>query len=199
MRSHLSIRSRGLMVSIYIASIAVVSMPIPSSMAYAETMTFSKNDQGILNDVVQGSLMEIEVGNLAQKKGGDSAVRDVGKRISDDHKKINNQIQSWASEHNVKLPTNLTQKQKADIAKLNRLSGSAFDQEFLKSTMIDHAKDISIMQQYIDKSKNPEVRGLMIKTLPILENHIRVTENAAGKLGLAPQAGLNRPEHPMAG
>ena len=36
------------------------------------------------------------------------------------------------------------------------------------------------------------------KTLPILEDHLRIAENDAGHLGISSYQGLNQPEHPAA-
>lgn len=183
----------------YVAMLASLTMAcgfLSGSSAYAEKISLSPDDQKILNEVIEGNYSEIEAGKLVQEKGTSASVKDFGKRLSDDHKILNDQIKTWASKNEIKIPASMTEAQKAELTALSKLSGAAFDKDFLQSDMADHQKDVERMQRYIETAKNSEVKVLIVKVLPILENHLRVAENIAGRLDLSPQAGLNRPIHP---
>ncbi len=46
-------------------------------------------------------------------------------------------------------------------------------------------------------TKDPAVQDLARRTLPFLENHLRMAENIAGEMGISAEPGLNEPVHPQ--
>src|SRR3954470_14226431 len=53
----------------------------------------------------EGGMAEVELGNLAKEHGSNSAVKDFGQRMVDDHTKANNELKDLAGKENITLPT----------------------------------------------------------------------------------------------
>jgi putative membrane protein len=162
----------------------------------ANAADVTQHEQMFMKDMAQGNVAEVELGKLAQQKGSTAAVRDFGARMVRDHTILNNQLKQTASEVHMTLPTSISAQQQQQKKKLEGLSGQAFDKAYMNIMLTDHQTDVQTVQQEAENATNPEVKSLAGKTLPILEDHLRLAENDAGQLGISARKGLNEPEHP---
>lgn len=185
------------------AKSAVLSFAIamaPSAVAFGQNNSnpagVTPHQQQFLTEMAQGNIAEIELGQLAQQKASNPAVRDFATRMVRDHTTLNNQLKQAASQLQVTLPTNVTAQQSEQKRKLEGMSGKAFDRAYMEIMLSDHQTDIKNVQQEAENAQNPQIKMLAEKTLPILEDHLRIAENDAGKLGISSHKGLNQPEHP---
>jgi putative membrane protein len=71
--------------------------------------------------------------------------------------------------------TNATQKSTYD--RLSKLSGGQFDNQFVKTMVTDHKKDIAEYEKEA-KSKSP-LADFANDTLPTLEHHLQTAETLA--------------------
>lgn len=62
-----------------------------------------------------------------------------------------------------------------ELAKLRRLSGVAFDQEFARYMVEDHEKDIA---KYREEAAHggADARALAERTLPVLQQHLQMAK-----------------------
>lgn len=184
------------------AGSAVISLAlamIPCTAAFGQNNYNSgvtPHEQQFLTQMAQGDIAEIELGKLAQQKGTTAAIRDFGARMVRDHTTLDNQVKQLAAQMQVTLPTSLTSNQAQQKTNLERMSGKAFDTAYLDTMLSDHQMDVQLVQQEAESTSNPQVKTLAEQTLPILEDHLRIAENDAGRLGISAYKGLNQPEHP---
>jgi putative membrane protein len=116
----------------------------------------------------------------------------IAQRLATDHSNLQNQVSSFASSHNMTLPTSTTQEQQNLVSQLSGLSGQGFDRQYIQTMLQEHQKDIAKVQQQLANTQDPAIQDLARKTLPVLENHMRLAENLAGQLGISAQPGLNQ-------
>ena len=114
--------------------------------------------------------------------------------MENDHTMLNGQLESVAAKLQVTLPKGISAKDEATKSELAKLSGKQFDDAYLKDMLSDHQADIMTVQHLAETSQNSEVKSFADATLPKLEDHLRIAENYAGRLGITPNPGLNRPE-----
>lgn len=86
--------------------------------------------------------------------------------------------------------------QQDTLRELRKLSGKEFDRQYIEDMLRDHREDVNELQGTIPTIQTIGIKALMTKMLPILENHLRIAEHAAGRIGVSPKSGLNEPEHP---
>src|SRR5207237_37791 len=80
---------------------------------------------------------------------------------------------------NITLPTDSGAKHKATKDRLAKLSGAAFDKAYMQEMLNDHRKDVSEFQKESRSGKDPDVKAWAAKTLPTLEEHLRLAQTAS--------------------
>lgn len=134
----------------------------------------SSADKKAMMDMAMANMAEVETGKLALSKGQSAEVKTFAQQMIDDHGKALSELQALAQQKGVTLPTELDAKHKAMAAKLEKLSGDAFDKEYMKQAGLNDHKATHAKLQKISKSaKDPDVKGAATKTLPVVEQHLK--------------------------
>jgi putative membrane protein len=156
----------------------------------------SPADRTFADDLARTNMAEINLGKLAQQRGTVAAVKDFATRMVRDHTELDNELKSWAASNSVTLPTGISPADMAEQHKLASVSGKAFDDAYMETMLSDHQHDIIKVQREAERVTNPQVKQLASRTLPVLEDHVRLAEYRAGQMGISPKPGLNEPEQP---
>ena len=98
-----------------------------------------------------------------------------------DHSKANDQLKEVAQKEGVTLPTKLDAKDAATKARLEKLSGEAFDRAYMKDMVADHTKDVREFKNEANNGKDPDVKNFAAQTAPTLEDHLKEAKNIAPK------------------
>ena len=164
--------------------------------AYAQSANSSQanlnqQDRDFANTAAQANRAEIELGNLAQQHASSDAVKQFAKTIVDDHTNAGQQLKSWASQSNVTLPSGLAPDDSSTKSSLSSLSGSQFDQKYIQAQLQDHKKAIALFEKEVNEGQNPQLKQFAEKTLPVLQDHVRIAEDLAGKMGMSGKTGLS--------
>jgi putative membrane protein len=107
----------------------------------------------------------------------------------DDHTKAGDELAQVASMKGVSLPMEPDAKHKAMLAKMQQLSGAAFDAEYIKMAGVkDHEKMEKLFMSESSKGKDADAKGFAAKTLPTVQTHLRMaremtTNMMSGKKG----------------
>ena len=161
-----------------IAALLATGMAAASIPALAQNaQTATKEDQTFLTKAIEGNLAEIEMGKLAQQKAASDQVKQFGSRMVDDHSKANDELKQVASGKGMTLPTDLDAAHKAKMAKMQKLSGAAFDRAYMDEMLADHKKDVSEFQKEASSGKDSDIKGFASKTLPTLQDHLKMAQD----------------------
>ena len=87
-------------------------------------------DERFIRNATQNGIADIKIGMLAVEKGGPE-VKDLGKKMVDDHTQINKDMGEVAELLGTMLPKKMSKEDEAEYQKLNGLSGKDFDTEYL--------------------------------------------------------------------
>ena len=145
--------------------------------------TTAMSDTNFVRKAAEGNYAEIQMGKLAQDKGTNPAVKDFGQRMVTDHTKAYDQLKPIASKDNVTMPDRMNVKDQAMYDRLSKLSGAQFDREYMRSMVKDHQSDVAEFQRESTKAKDKDVRTYATNTLPTLQEHLRLAEDANAKVG----------------
>ena len=159
--------------------------------ANSNQSNMNQQDRDFANTVAQANLGEIAMGNLAQQKASNDAVKQFAKTIVDDHTNAGQQLKNWASQSSFTLPTGITPEDSSAKASLSSASGSQFDQKFIQTQLQDHKKAIALFEKQLKEGQDPKLKEFAQTTLPVLQDHMRIAEDLAGKLGLSGKMGLS--------
>lgn len=157
-----------------IMAVAIALLFRPSSPTFAEDMSATQSPAGtyrFLREATAGGLAEIELGKLAEERSGTAAVKDFGRRMVEDHSKSNAQLEALAAQKGVTLPVTLTARHQALRDQLAKLSGVAFDREYMAAMVADHDHDVAAFRRAAASVPDPDVRAFATDTIPTLEAH----------------------------
>lgn len=150
-----------------------------NAMGTAKHMTAS--DRMFIRKAAEGGEAEVELGKLAQEKAASPEVKQFGERMVNDHSKANDQLKEVVQKEGVTLPTKLDAKDAATKARLEKLSGEAFDRAYMKDMVADHTKDVREFKNEAKNGKDPDVKNFAAQTAPTLEDHLKEAKNIAPK------------------
>ncbi|HVE49754.1 MAG TPA: DUF4142 domain-containing protein [Casimicrobiaceae bacterium] len=163
---------------------------VPAKTPAKETATsLSGGDRRFMENAARSGMAEIELSRLAADKAQSQQVKDFAKRMIDDHSKAASELRSVASTKNVTLPTDMDGSHQRKRDKLAKMSGNAFDREYMDDMVDDHQKVVRDFRSAAKSAKDPDVKGFAAKTLPALEQHLQMAKAAEDAVKKAPRGG----------
>jgi putative membrane protein len=155
----------------------------PSTLAAG---ALSKADQKIVMDMAMANMAEVEMAKLAQMSSQNAEIKAFAQQMIDDHGKALTEVQALASSKGVTLPTALDKKHQAQLDKLGKQSGDAFDQEYRdQAAVADHKKVHAKLKEASAKAKDADVKALAAKMLPTVAQHLEHAQKLP-KVGAKP-------------
>ncbi len=142
----------------------------------------SSADKEFMDKAAQGGMEEVQLGQMAASKAQNADVKAFGQKMVQDHSNANTELKSIATQKGATLPTEVSAKQKEDMDKLSKLSGAAFDKEYVKMMVADHEKDVADFQKQSDSGTDAELKSFATKTLPTLKSHLEMIKGMNAKM-----------------
>ena len=164
---------------VFLLPASVVQAADTKNTSPGTSTKLSKDESTFVKEAAEGGMMEVQLGKLAQEKAADDKVKQFGKRMEQDHSKVNDELKKIAADKGVQLSMDLDKKQKTNVDKLTKLSGTAFDKQYINDMVSDHKEDIKKFQRVADKGKDPDLKQFASQTLPTLKEHLQLAESTA--------------------
>ena len=137
----------------------------------------SERDYRFVKEAARGGTSEVELGELAKQKGASEAVKNFGDRMVKDHKKVNDELKEIAAKKGATIPADLTRTEKSHMEKLQKANGAEFDRDYAAHMVKDHRKDVKEFKDAAEDVKDPDLKAFAQKTVPALEEHLRMAED----------------------
>ncbi len=149
-----------------------------SSRGDAQTQRgqLSERDYKFAEKAAEGGAMEVQMGELAQQKGGSQQVRDFGQRMVTDHSRADNELKQLVNQKGAILPTRVSHAEHSTMKHLQNLSGTDFDKAYSKDMVKDHSKDVKEFEKEAAQVTDPDLRAWAQKTLPVLQEHLQLAQ-----------------------
>ena len=139
-------------------------------------------DYKFVSDATRGGMEEVQLGELAKQKAGSPAVREFGERMVTDHQKANDELKQIVQKKGALIPTSLSRRENSTLEHLQKLSGAEFDKAYVSDMVRDHKKDVKEFEKASQSLSDPELKAFAEKTLPTLQEHLRMVENLEGQV-----------------
>jgi putative membrane protein len=169
-----------LSLTVVAAGAACASEPQEPPQAGAGTSTAAQAPAGTTGAAtpdtgfIQGQLMlgekEIGLARLALEKSTRPGVRQFAEKLLRDHQQAGDELRQIAVRQQVNVTTNADQLD-VERDRLSKLSGAAFDREYLVEMIADHERAVRDLEA-VSKDENAEIRGWATKTLPHVREHL---------------------------
>lgn len=160
-----------------------------TSSGAGSTASLSRSDRKVIIDMAMANMAEIASARTAQTKSQNEQVKNYAQQMIDDHTRALGDVQQLAQSRGVTLPTELDRTHKAKADRMAALSGDAFDRAYMAQAGVsDHKKVHDKLRQAQTRAKDPEVKALVARILPVVDQHL----NSAEQLHKSPQVGSSR-------
>jgi putative membrane protein len=101
-------------------------------------------------------------------------VRSFAERMVVDHTKTNAELRTIAERKGVTLSTRWASDRQKSADELAKATGAAFDERYARLMVDDHERDVKEVEKASRDVKDPELRAWASRTLPILQEHLRL-------------------------
>lgn len=153
-------------------------------MSGAAEKSISSKDKKFVTKAASGGMMEVQLGTLAQQKAVSQEVKNFGSKMETEHGKANDELKNIAEQKKLTLPKEMERKHKSTVQKLDKKSGAEFDKAYMKEMVKDHIEDIEDFRKGSQEVRDPELKAWIDRTLPKLEEHLRMAKDTAAKVGV---------------
>jgi len=120
----------------------------------------------------------VQLGQLAAQRAQSPEVKQFGQRMVTDHTAANDKLKQVASQKGVTLPADLDSSSRREYDKLEKLSGSKFDREYMSHMVSDHKKDVKEFESEAKSGKDADLKTFASTTLPTLQEHLKMAQSA---------------------
>jgi putative membrane protein len=125
-------------------------------------------------DMAIANMAEIENGKLALSKSRNPDVKTFARQMVDNHGKALVEVQALAHIKGVRLPTAPDAGHEAMAARLDGLSGNAFDNAYLKHAGVaDHQANLARLKSISKVASDPDVKATAEKAMSTVEQHLK--------------------------
>lgn len=145
-------------------------------------------DKAFVKKALEGSMAEVQMGQLALQKSSDDQVKQFAQRMVDDHGKMLDQLKPAAQAMGVKVPDGPSKGAMKNMDKMKALSGDAFDQAYIKDMVKDHKKDSSEFKEEAQSTQNPQLKQLVTEASQTIDSHLQQIQQIAQAKGTSQKA-----------
>lgn len=146
-------------------------------------MTLSSADRKFAMMAAQGGMSEVEMARLALTKASSDEVKQYAQKMIDDHTAANTELMQIASTKNLTLPTAPDAKHRAMMARMEKLSGAAFDREYvMMAGHKDHMKMEKLFRDESTRGRDADLKAFAAKTLPVVRQHLQLARDLHDKM-----------------
>lgn len=137
-------------------------------------------ERAFVTKALEGSQAEVQLGQLAQQKSQSDDVKQFAQKMVTDHTQMNDKwFKPMARQLGVSEPKGPSKKDQKTMAKLEGLSGSQFDTEYIAMMLKDHQKDLKEFNDEAKVAQNPNVRHVAEQGSTVIAQHLQLIEQVA--------------------
>ena len=152
------------------AMLGCAAMLLPTTAKAA-----TDDDKKFLAMAAQADVDEIKLGELAEQKASNPAVKTFAKHMIMEHKAMTASMKPFATAWGLTPPMDVDSDHKDEWNKLNGLSGADFDKEYMDAAVKDHAKVLSAFETEAKDTKDAKFKAAVIKG----KSHVAAHKNMA--------------------
>jgi putative membrane protein len=139
----------------------------------------SPMDKMFVAKAMQGGMAEVQLGQLTLQKSSDDQVKQFAQHMIDDHTRMIDQMKPVAQQLGVSVPNKVSKKDNKTMAKLEGLSGSAYDQAYIQDMVKDHKQDLSDFQTEASSGQDQTTKDAANQGSKIISQHLQMIEQIA--------------------
>jgi len=159
-----------------VALVVLAQAGLPGSRDVARPDPGSEH---FIQEAASGGQAEVALGRMAANKAASPEVRRFAERMMKDHGAANDQLKELAQRKGVSLSIRLDPADRTLIDRLGKLSGPAFDREYMRAMVDEHEKDVAKFEREAQVERDADVKAFAERTLPTLRQHLELAQETA--------------------
>jgi putative membrane protein len=141
-------------------------------------------DVPFLSQVGAANLLEIRLGQTAEKKASNPGVKQYAHQAVLDHTSMQRQWMTVAKNSRVPFKADLSPAQVEQEKRLNGMSGAEFDRTYMSLTVQNDRENLNAFENERSRVSHPvEVQGLIDQSLITLRNHLTLAQQVGAQVG----------------
>jgi putative membrane protein len=130
-----------------------------------------------IKSVAESSLLEVQLGQLAQQKATSDEVRELGMTLIEHHANANQELKQIAEQLQVEVPEELDSEDQMKLNDFQTTDNLDFNDQFLSTIIEQHKQDIANFERARQTIEDENLANWIDNTLPLLRNHLETAEN----------------------
>ncbi|RYE09193.1 MAG: DUF4142 domain-containing protein [Sphingobacteriaceae bacterium] len=141
-----------------------------------DIMQVNTPDAAFVNDATLGGMLEVQMGQLAQRNALNQQVKEFGEMMVKDHQKADGELKSIANGKKLAVPASLGKEFQDRVDSMALKTSAAFDLKYMDIIVAAHKKDVADFEKATTDLKDPDLKAFAVKTLPTLKMHLSKAE-----------------------
>ena len=133
-------------------------------------------DRNFVMTAAKSGMAEVRMGQLIAEGAQSKVLRDFGQRLVTDHTKANQELIQIAASKGVSAPSQPAEKHEQMLENLSKMKGAEFDRAAQQHAVMHHQEDVQLFQQALQTLQDPELKAFAQKTLPTLQEHLKMAQ-----------------------
>jgi putative membrane protein len=146
-------------------------------------------DSSFIRQAIRGNYTEVALGRLAETRASNSEVKDFAERMVDDHNSMNKEWVDLAQDNDMKVAVEFGTSGQQAVDRLEKLSGTAFDQAYMSEMIREHEQDLAAFQRMASSASSSEVRQLASSGASTIREHLVSAQQVGSRVGVSSTAG----------
>ena len=136
-------------------------------------------DQSFLKDTLKDDQVQIQMSQMAQQKSTSDDVKVFSQSMIKIHTELDNQLKPLAQKFAISETQKPTKQQKQQIAKLEALSGPAFDAAYLQAMAIEQQHTLKEFREEATGAQNLSIQNTAKSDEPTLTQNFQILQKLA--------------------
>ena len=127
--------------------------------------------------VADGGKLQVQLAELALKKGNSQHVKKFAEAVLSEHSKANTELRKLAAQKSISIPPALSNKNQRKYNELSKKKEKVFDEAYAEAMVKDHTDIVQAFKEEAANGKDAEVKKWAKERIPILEHHLTMSRN----------------------
>lgn len=170
---------------VWIGLVICGSLLLSSCKDKDDNWNYAMSNQDFVNRAASSNNLEIAAGTLARDKGTSETVKNYGIHMITDHTAAGQELKGLAAGKGWAVPEELAEKDRAEVNRLNTLTGATFDREFAQLMVKSHQEAVALFETASANNGIPDgdLRQWAASKLPTLRHHLQEAITLRESLG----------------
>lgn len=135
-------------------------------------LKLDKEDSLFAVSAADHGMIQVEMGNLALKRGQSKQVKNFGAMMMREDGKAILKLAEIAQSKKISLPLTIDTAAQKKMAILAKKRGVDFDKAYIKMMIDDHQQGVKLLEAASTKVQDPDLHKFALKITPMLKAHL---------------------------